>query len=533
MRKISIGIGLVLLITITVSAIKGSQLNELLSESLDTYNRYEKIRDQRRAASKGLNKSPLSVRSRIELLEQPAFDEEQIANAKYENIAFYRSQIAQLNAFLEIAKITDPNERAKLAQKYEKDRQRLLAEELAAGKPFRKRTDNLKDQVKDKQELFEKAIKAYCLLPKDIYPDIVSSSVDAEYHAGKLTYKWKDTHNNRVILAWIWLKDKPVVKDDAQMLNSTYYVSRHNPNAMVVWAGNFRIDFHVAKTDWWGREKIVQYIKDLIDLDGLAKIDPTRSDNSLNALTMESMAYAKKYRVIRNETREVVNPIRDERVKVKMLKSRLKKPPAGTEQLKKDRDLIDNFTKELEACQKRLEIGLITDPNERAAMKMRLQSEKKKLGAEKKRIIRPYDDKIKKLRRQVTGKDSLLNDMMKVYFLDGGNGYEGISEKTTKTRFYQAVITCNWKDSDGNILCTARLRLRNKPVIPEGAQMLDGIYHVSSGGGDQTFIKVWAGNFNVFFKVKKQEWLEKEGIGEILKNFVDLPGLAKLQVPVL
>ena len=40
---------------------------------------------------------------------------------------------------------------------------------------------------------------------------------------------------------------------------------------------------------------------------------------------MGSMAYAKRYRIIRNEAKEAVDQIRAERVKVKMLKGRLKK----------------------------------------------------------------------------------------------------------------------------------------------------------------------------------------------------------------
>jgi len=97
---------------------------------------------------------------------------------------------------------------------------------------------------------------------------------------------------------------------------------------------------------------------------------------------------------------------------------------------------------------------------------------------------------------------------------------------STKASFRKAMISCNWKDEQDNILCLAQLKLRRPPDIPENAQMLDGVYYISSGGNDRNFIWVWVGDFLVYFDVNKKEWLKKEKVGEILKNFIDLSHLA-------
>jgi hypothetical protein len=261
-------------------------------------------------------------------------------------------------------------------------------------------------------------------------------------------------------------------------------------------------------------------------LDGLAKIDPTRSDSSLNALAMASLACSKRYHRISRERADVTSQLTAERVKVKSLKSRLKKTPADSEQLNKDRHLIDYFGKDLKSAQDLLEVGMITDPNERRARIIKLEAEKKKLDAERKKIAKPYEDRTKELKSGLKDKEAALNDAMKRYCLTGGKAYLGVTEISTKTTFYTGRISCRWKDVDGNTLCSALLNLRNRPDTPKDARMLDGVYYISDMGTH--FIWVWVGNFQVYFNVKKSQWQGKEKVAEVLKHFVDLAGLAKI-----
>jgi len=197
--------------------------------------------------------------------------------------------------------------------------------------------------------------------------------------------------------------------------------------------------------------------------------------------------------------------------------------------LNKDRRSIDQYKKHLKVLQNRLKVGMVTKPNERAARIVQLEAEKKQLDAEKRKIAGPYEDKIKELRRGLKDKEAALNDAMKLYFLKGGNGYEDISEINIKAIFYKGTINCSWRDANGKLLCSALLELRNRPVIPKDARMLDGLYYISSSALHLNVIEVWVGNFHISFCVQKQEWLRKEKVAEVLKHFVDLPGLAKIK----
>jgi DNA-binding transcriptional regulator YbjK len=509
---------------VRATTMEDADVSRLVSESLHTYNQFKKISGEMKAATSDLDKQLNQLREDIKWFKQPAFDEKMVKRFN-DSIADAQNNIAIVQAWIETAKITDPNERAKLAQKYENERKRLLAEEMEAGKPFRERIKQLRREVEDKQEPFEKAMKVYCLLPQSEYPAAASTYVSTPFHTGELTYKWLDSNGKQLGWAWIRLKDKPEVKDDAEMLDDTYYVSEHWSHKIVVWAGYFRVNFNVH-LEWVGREKIAILIKDFIDLDGLAEIDPTRNDSNLNALAMASLACSDRYHRISRERSDATGQLRAERVKVKMLKSRLKKPPADSEQLKKDRSLIDHYKKEIRATQNRLEVGRVRDPNERTARIVLLEAQKKKLDAEKKKIARPYDDKIRKLKGGFKDKEAALNDAMKRYCLTGGKAYPGVTELLTETKFYRGRTRCIWKDADGKRLCRALLELRNRPVLPQGARMLDGLYWVEHSSGNT--IRLWVGKFSVYFEVNKKQWQGEEKVADALKHFIDLAGLAKI-----
>jgi hypothetical protein len=525
MRILIVQVATIFLVAASAGAVEDVDVSALVSQSLKTYNQLEKIMGRMKAATSDLDERLRPLRTQIRLFKQPVPDDERLRSIN-SNIMFFRNQIDTRQAYIEAAKITDPKERARLVDKYETDRKRILEEELDAGKPFGKRIDKLKKEFKDKQKSFDKAMKAYCLLPRSKYPTIAGTYVSTPFHTGRLTYKWRDSNNKQIAFAWISLKDKPVIKDKAEMLDNKFYISSHWANRIEVWAGHFHVNFNSTKQEMWGKEQIIELIKDFIDLDGLAKIDPTRSDSSLNALAMASLACSKRYHRISRERSDATSWLTAERVKVKNLKSRFKKPPADSEQLAEDKRLRDHYRKELGASQKRLEIGLVTDLNERRARIVKLEAEKKKLDAEKKKITRPFDDKTKELKRGLREKEAALNQALKKYFLRGGNAYPGVVEMSTETTFYKGRTSCNWKDADGNELFYAQVNLRNRPVIPKDARMLDGIYYISDMGTN--FIWVWVGNCQVYFDVRKSQWRGKEDIGDAIKHFIDLDGLAKI-----
>lgn len=525
MRILTVQVATIFLVAASACAVENAGVSALMSQSLKTYNQYEKIKAQRNAATSDLQEQLRPIQAQIRWFKRPVPDDEAIRSIN-KNISFYKNQIDKHEAYIEAARITDPKERARLVDKYEADRKRILEEELDAGKPFRERIDKLKKEFEDNQKPFDKAMKAYCLLPQSKYPALASTYISTPFYTGRLTYIWLDSNNKQLAIARISLKDKPVIKDDTEMLDNKFYVSLHLSNKIEVWAGHFHVNFISTKLEWQGKEQIAGLIKDFIDLEGLAKIDPTRSDNSLNALAMASVACSKRYYRISRERRDTTGWLTAERVKVKNLKSRFKKPPADSEQLNKDRKLIDFYKKDLKALQNRLKVGMVTNPNERKARIAELEAEKKKLWSEREKIARPYYDKTKKLATGFKDQEAALDKALKKYFLTGGNAYPGVAEISTKTAFYIGRTSCSWKDADGNTLCFALLNLRNRPEIPKDARMLDGNYYISNSGTNA--IWVWVGKFHVYLDIYKSQWRGKEKVAEALKHFIDLPGLAKI-----
>jgi len=519
------------LVALNTSAGEKEQVKALLSDSLRIYNKLEEIKTQKKEATEKLDERLNTLRLKIKLLKGPVFDEERIRHYK-DDIALAENVIAKHKAAIEFDKLTDSNERAKLAEKYEKERRRILAEELRAAKPFNKRINTIKKEVEDKQKIFEEVMKEYIRWPKEDYPAIVRTEIRAKYHAGSVTYEWWDTeHKHQAFcLAWIKLKEGPPPEDDAEMLDDKFHVVKLWPQSIEVQAGYCSVSFNIRDPEQWGKDKMGRYIRDFVDLDGLARIDPADGNGRLDELARGSLACSKRYRKIIYEKDDVVKPLTAERVKVKGLKAILQKPPADSEQLRKHREQIDFWAKERQDYRIRLEIGTLENPAERAALLKKLQADKDEIEVEKRSIEKPYNDKMRAMSRGLRKKDPLLNDAMKVYFLRPADGYEGLSEMSTSAMFLKAKITCSWKDKNGDTACSAIFFLRNQPSIPDNAKMLDNRYYLDMGGGMKDYIWLWIGNIHVYFNVKKKEWRGTEEIDQIVKKFVDLSGLGKISV---
>jgi hypothetical protein len=526
MRVLTVQIAIIFLVVASACAVENADVSALISQSLKTYKQLEKFNGPMKAATNGMGEQLILIQAQIHWLKQPVPDDKEIYDIN-SNITIYKSQISTFEAYIEAARITDPKERARLVDKYEADGKRILEEVLDAGKPFKKRIIKLKKEFEDKQKPFEKAMKAYCLSPGSNYPTVASTYVNTTFHTGWLTYKWLDSNNKQLAYAWISLKDKPVIKDNSEMLDNKFYVSSHRADRIGVWAGHFLVNFKSTKQEWQGKEKIAELIKYFIDLEGLAKIDPTRRDGSLNAFAMASLACSKRYHRISREQNDATGHLTAERVKVNNLISRFKKPPADSEQLTEDRRLMGSFKEGLKMFQIRLKAGMVTNPNERKARIVQLEAEKKQLVAEREKITRPYYDKRKKFVNEFKDQEAALNEALKKYFLKGGNAYPGVAEISTQTIFYRGCTYCIWKDADGERLCNGLLAWRNKPAIPKDARMLDGLYYISDNS--TRFIKVWAGRFHVYLEVYKSQWLGKDKVAEALKHFIDLAGLAKIE----
>ena len=519
------------LIVLNTFAAEEPEVKALLSDSLLVYNKLEQIKTKKKEAVGELNERLSTLRLKIKLLKEPVFDEEKIWHYK-DNIAFSEDQISVNKAGIEFSKITDPNERTKLAQQYDDQRKRILAEELLAAKPFNKRIDALAKETEGKQKIFEEVTKEYFRWPKKDYPAIVRTEIKAKFHAGSVTYEWWDAEHKHQAFCYAQIKltDPRPPQDNAEMLNDKFCIVRLWSQSIEVWVGCFSVQFNMRDPQWWGEEKMRRYIRDFVDLEGLARIDPDSGKEPADELVRGSLACSKRYRKIVNEKRDAVKPLTNKRVKVKQFKARLKKPPADSEQIRKDQDMIDHWGKECQSYRTRLEIGTLEDSDERTVLLETLHADQDKLKAEKRSIEKPYNDQMEVLTRGLKAKNPLLNNAMKIYFRTELDDYEDLGEMITRATFSKAKITCSWEDRKGDTVCSAIFFLRNHPPVPDDAEMLDNQYYVDSGGDKSDFIWLWIGNFHVYFDIKKEDWLQTERVDQIVKKFIDLSGLEKISM---
>lgn len=516
-----------LFITLHTFGAENLQTKELLSESLHIYNELEQIKTQKNEATEELNESLKTLRLKINALKEPIFDQARIRHYK-NNIGFAEDQIAVHEAAIEFATITDPQKRAELAQTYDKQREKILTEELQAAKPFSKRIDALEKETEGRQKIFAEAMKPFFRWPKEGYPAIVRTEIKAEYHAGTVTYEWWDAENTHQAFCYAQIKltDK-TPSNNNKMLDDTYSITRLWAQTIEVQANCFKVILTMRNPDLWGDEKMRGYIKEFVDLDGLAQINPVDGKKQTEELIRGSLAYAKKYQKIRNEKMDIVKPLTDERVKTKYLISILKDPPIDNDQIRKEKEQIDFYLKERQGYQTRLEAGTLEGTAERTALLKTLQADKKKLDAQKRSTGKPYLEKKQALTRGLKEKDALLSDALKDYFHAHPEGFEGLGEMVIQTSFSRAEMSCSWTDAQDETVCWAILYLRNY----DDRNKIDNHTSIGgTGGGDRDFVWLWIGNIRLYFQSKNEDHLQTEPIDRLVKKFIDLSGLEAISV---
>jgi peptidoglycan hydrolase CwlO-like protein len=146
MRVLTVQVAIIFLVTVSACTVENADVSALISQSLKTYNQFEKIKGRMKAATSDVAERLIPIQAQIHWFKQPVPDDEGIHDIN-NNIRVYKYQISTFEANIEAARITDSRERARLVDKYEADMKRLLAEELDAGKPFKKRIDKLKKGI--------------------------------------------------------------------------------------------------------------------------------------------------------------------------------------------------------------------------------------------------------------------------------------------------------------------------------------------------------------------------------------------------
>ena len=123
MRRVIVQTAIIFSFAVCAFAAEQADVKALVSESFHISSQYNEIREQMKAATDDLDKQLKQIRNKITWLKKPPFDEKRIRGTK-SNITFAKNQIDKHEALIELAKVTDPAERAKLVEKYEAERKK-------------------------------------------------------------------------------------------------------------------------------------------------------------------------------------------------------------------------------------------------------------------------------------------------------------------------------------------------------------------------------------------------------------------------
>jgi len=92
MRVLTVQIAIIFLVAASACAVEDADVSTLISQSLKTYNQFEKIRGEMKTATSDLDERLRPIRAEIKWFKQPAFGDERIRDIN-RNITYARNQI--------------------------------------------------------------------------------------------------------------------------------------------------------------------------------------------------------------------------------------------------------------------------------------------------------------------------------------------------------------------------------------------------------------------------------------------------------
>ena len=265
---------IVSIIVFAASHSASGDVAKLAAESLKTYCALEAIGAEMRLASNGITNRVRAIESLVRDAGKPAPGADKIEEYQQE-IRRLKQQIAHLELKLEMARITDADTRKARVGELKTELKQLRAKEREVTKPFNDEMSKLKARVKDRYQPFVEAMKQFCRIPGETYPEVVKTEVHATFHSAFASYSWKNAEDKQLVWAHVRLRDRPEVPKKAKKLDHAHYIMSSSHQSIWVWAGHFQITFMMQKKEWQGAEKVEKALKCFVDVDGLAKIDPT------------------------------------------------------------------------------------------------------------------------------------------------------------------------------------------------------------------------------------------------------------------
>jgi len=262
-----------------VAAILGGQVvhgdvNDLAAESLAVYKRLEEKKTLKKQATREQTKRISEIESRLKELRPEIVEKYKSRIQQYTNeIEQLKKKIADLQNKIDEFTKADSEQKKAEEKRLETEISGLVSKKNELAKPFDDQIKDIERIASEKNTAYDEAMKKYCLIPGEQYPEVKSTNSSATLGGTIFSYRWIDASGGRVAWSHLRLRDKPAISTGAKMLDDTYYITSHSDNSIWVWAGHFQICFVMSKQEWQEKEKVAEAVKLFLDMKGLAAID--------------------------------------------------------------------------------------------------------------------------------------------------------------------------------------------------------------------------------------------------------------------
>jgi ATPase subunit of ABC transporter with duplicated ATPase domains len=193
--------------------------------------------------------------------------------------------------------------------------------------------------------------------------------------------------------------------------------------------------------------------------------------------------------------------------------------------LEYNRKQIERSTAQIKLNNEILKMNQLPEPQKKAKLVV-LESKHQELLKEHQLLSKPFNDKVKQLRKDVEADNKAFSKLMKQYFLLS-KSFPEIASVTVNATIHSAFISVHWNDKNDKQLVWAHVRLREKPVINSNSKTLADKYYLSSSSNSSVW--VWAGHFQVAFVADKKNFRNETKLQKAVQALVDLEGLAKIK----
>lgn len=263
----------------------------------------------------------------------------------------------------------------------------------------------------------------------------------------------------------------------------------------------------------------------LLPLTGAAAL----ADDDANALAAESLAAYKRSEAIEKEMREATRAESRAYDQIsQMIYALQRKDAPKADDITKQEQRIADLEAQLETARAKLMVMKARanmTPEQLKARIAELQAERTNARAKVKEAQQPFRDKIGTVTGPLDAKKAAFEALMGKLLHAKADGTNIVSRKIS-VQPGDAFFSVSWYDEANKQQIWCHIRLRDKPEIRKGAELLGGKHYISTSSSGQLWL--WAGHFQIAFVPSTKPYKNEAKLKEMIQKLIDLDALAAI-----